>query len=313
MLSDYLFPLDRNSAPSRLGSSAAYLSTIQSSGAVDVRARWLSYLFDDVFILSSNHETTGSKHGRYLPWQTDPLLGEYRALEISRFSERLGLHRGWDLPAKRSIALGHARRHGYAVALLIDDDIWPANQADVELFRGISNGIAGKPPVSAADVSALELCLDSSGAHPFLNGNYLFVDPTDSLSFFPTIYNDDWLFVMASGKSRPAMLDGRPLFQSARSIDTVRRSHEQEFGELLIDGLIASPNPKGRDSSFWNAIYAKRFKYLTDLLAETSYLGTTKAVRAARSGLSCFSPTHIEEYDRLWQASQEEWRIALER
>jgi hypothetical protein len=231
----------------------------------------------------------------------------YSELEVNLFSQALGLHNEWDLPAKRSVALAHARERGAAVALLVDDDIWPVTAADLRAFRSLGNKVAGKPPHSAADISATEYATGLYAYHRFPNGNYLYIDPSAEFGFFPAIYNDDWLFIMSSGACQPTLMDGNPIYQVARQIDLRQRSSEQEFGEVFVDGLARMTDPGDRDLSFWNSALELRRTSLAAALPGAP-APTRSVIGSALDALSRFKPPDFRDCDQLWHRSQKAWR-----
>jgi hypothetical protein len=310
MLSDYLYGREEMTN-ARCGLAAAYVSTLRTNAAIRDRIRRLSYVFDQVYVLSSASEEPEGEPWECLKWQDHDVNAVYAALEVNQFSLSLGLHEQWDLPAKRSVALAHARENYFHVALLIDDDVWPVTRADLHKFKTYKNGIAGKPPHSAEDISATEYVAGFYSHHKFLNGNYLYVDPFSELSFFPTIYNDDWLFIMSSAASRPALMNGNPVYQVARATNLIERSFEQEFGEVFVDGLARSINLADRDVSFWSSVVGLRSTALAEVLAQARHSATRGAVAAAKDALSRFRPQDFYHCDQLWHLSQKAWRRSI--
>jgi hypothetical protein len=310
MLSDYLY--DRyDLTDGRAGPAAAYVSTVQTNPAIRDRIQRLSYVFDKVYVLSSAPEEPSHEPWICLDWKQHDSIAVYSDLEVNQFSLSLGLHNGWDLPAKRSVALAHARERDFAVALLIDDDIWPATAADLNTFRYFGNRIAGKPPRSAEDISATEYVTGLYSYHSFPNGNYLFVDPLGEFSFFPTIYNDDWLFIMSSPACRPTLMGGNPIYQVARQVDLMERSYEQEFGEVFVDGLARAIDSAVRDTSFWNSVLGLRKSSLVDALAEAPASPARDVVASALAALLRFKPKDFYDCDQLWRLSQKAWQRSV--
>ncbi|WP_147044104.1 hypothetical protein [Sphingosinicella ginsenosidimutans] len=203
-----------------------------------------------------------------------------------------GVDPQWNLPCKRSIALLHARTHGFRIALLVDDDVWPISCADVELFARVENGILGRPPTSAADLSVIEAWCGLRDPHCFPNGNYLFFDGTAALGFFPKVYNDDWLFVTSSVAAQPATLPFGALRHGARPIDPLERVAQQEFGETLVKGLC-DPGALPLDQAFWRRIYELRSRFLENLAQRQISLTRGRIVAEALRALSRFTPDDL--------------------
>ena len=194
-----------------------------------------------------------------------------------------------DVPEKRNAAIEIAARRGWRTVLFLDDDIRPwARRGDGET----------KPhPVSRTlDAEGLQAAVGALGErvhravgwaaedHPdnsvlcrlrrragfaqgvFIGGGALLVGVDAATPFFPSIYNEDWLFVIGllrSGKD-PVACGGRVLQDTPQESPTPGRAVYEEFGDVLAETLLnlaVVPGPvfeSAADPSFWRDALSRR-------------------------------------------------------
>jgi glycosyltransferase involved in cell wall biosynthesis len=152
--------------------------------------------------------------------------------------------RASDLSAKRNIGLLLARLHGWNKIAFLDDDITisrPGNIARLaaQLDR---HQVAGMIVRKHPDNSVVCHARRDAGLRQdvFLTGAALGVHCNSlPLSFFPDIYNEDWLFFApeAAGRKLPRVgYAKQPKYDPYASLD---RARCEEFGDLLAEGLYA--------------------------------------------------------------------------
>lgn len=306
-----LLDAPRTAVVRRSGPAAAYLCT---KGAADLRdvIRPLSYRFDKVFVLPTDPIAVDRWNNvASLDWRNDT-ASFHDELNTTELATACGVPAEWDLPAKRTVALQHARDNGFAVGLLIDDDIKFTGSEDLDRFRSMENALAGRPPRSSPDLSVLEEMFSVEAVpHAFPNGNYLFFDPTVPMGFFPKMYNDDWLFIWSSRDCRPTVLPSGSLTHGARSFDPEERAAHQEFGETLIEGLC-STQPDILDDGFWQSVIYPRRLYLKSLRALATAPSSRRTVDAAIAMHDTIDGSRLTRWCRAFLDDNRRWRERLE-
>ena len=107
----------------------------------------------------------------------------------------------YDIPAKRTWALTHARKNGFATIGLLDDDIALEAADLLRVRRTLDNGVdmvsfhvLDYPDVSTID--HIERLVTRRPSPVSIGGNCLFLRPNICRTFFPFIYNEDWFFIL---------------------------------------------------------------------------------------------------------------------
>ncbi len=188
--------------------------------------------------------------------------------------------RASDLSAKRNIGLLLARLHGWNKIVFLDDDITisrPGNIARLaaQLDRHqVAGMIVRKYPDNSVVCHARRDAGLQQGV--FLTGAALGVHCNSlPLSFFPDIYNEDWLFFApeAAGRQLPRVgYAKQPKYDPYGSLD---RARCEEFGDLLAEGLYAliadedSSLPfgeqlRGATRAYWSRFMEARRQVITE-------------------------------------------------
>ncbi|MFB9322243.1 hypothetical protein [Cryptosporangium minutisporangium] len=120
--------------------------------------------------------------------------------EADSISHRLSSRRS-DVSRKRNLALLLARASGVRRLLFLDDDVAVPDRGDVRRATGgLDQGFTtvGLPVGQFPDHSVV--ChahrLAGGAQDGFIGAGALLVDPQRITSFFPDIYNEDWLFIL---------------------------------------------------------------------------------------------------------------------
>jgi hypothetical protein len=149
-----------------------------------------------------------------------------------------------DLAQKRNFALLLARVMGWDTILLLDDDI---EISDYELLKAAdllqsSSQVVGFSAEDYPDHSVamhagrwINACIDS-----FIGGGALAIKTSDNyFSFFPQIYNDDWLFLLPYCMLEDGVTWAGAIKQKRYNpFDSTKRARSQEPGDLLAEGLM---------------------------------------------------------------------------
>ncbi len=159
----------------------------------------------------------------------------------------------WDLPIKRNYAINYSMLNNFQKIVLIDDDI-----------RGISPEVLEKG-CRCLDYYSVAGCfvedypdtsifghLERASNIPvqtFISGSFLFLTTKNICSFFPQIYNEDWLFMLPFILKKDICSFGNIQQLEYDPFSNPHRAAFQEFGEIIADCLYAL---------IWNKLYHLR-------------------------------------------------------
>jgi hypothetical protein len=152
--------------------------------------------------------------------------------------------RASDLSAKRNIGLLLARLHGWNKIAFLDDDITISHTGDIACLaaRLDTHQVAGMIVREHPDNSVVCHARRDAGLQQdvFLTGAALGVHCNSlPLSFFPDIYNEDWLFFAPEAASRQLPRVGYAKQPEYDPYVKPERARCEEFGDLLAEGLYA--------------------------------------------------------------------------
>jgi hypothetical protein len=176
-----------------------------------------------------------------------------------------------NLSHKRNLGLLLARLRGWRKVLFLDDDIrWITLEHLARVSHRLdSNHFVSHRTIDFPDNSVVCHANRLSGEHQgvFVSGAALGVHTADlPLEVFPDIYNEDW-FAMANEASDGGVAhvgDVRQL--EFNPFDDPVRAVQQEFGDLLAEGLYDSFSlgdaARSKAFSYWEACQAKRVEYI---------------------------------------------------
>ena len=245
---------------------------------------------------------------------------------LGALAAELAPHRGLsayvsDVARKRNSALLLARAAGYRTLLFVDDDIdgWeaPAGASSTTLddaglrraVRSIETGrhrCVGWVARRFSDNSVLcrVRLLAGQTQGQMIGAGALLVSVDPATPFFPSIYNEDWLFLLAdvAGHGRGAVARAGKVRQDEPEVAiTVDRAMVEEFGDVLGEGLmnlVGRPGAiltVGRDRDYWAAALNRRRAMIHDLrrsLNETYPPQHGVLVAAGRQALEAVDELH---------------------
>lgn len=243
-------------------------------------------------------------------WHTDALP----RLGTSEFDQaKLDPH--GDLSRKRNLGLLLARLVGWTRLMFLDDDISEVDPLQAEqAAAGLDRFAAvGMPALFFPDNSIASHAHRASGAEQdvFVSGSALVVCEPATDSFFPDIYNEDWLFLAQHLDRREVSSVGSVTQEEYDPFRVADRAGAQEFGDVLAEGLIGRlhterlhPLPV-RD--YWARFLDARARFLAD--SRDGCAGDAlAAVESAQDALDAISPDELVEYVGAWQADLATWR-----
>lgn len=259
-----------------------------------------------------------------------PVPGAYDSPLLDFRTSSVRLAQVWrlgDLSLKRNLGLLLGHLSGWRSLLFLDDDmreLYPdaVHRAGAALRIG---GAVGMPAERFPDNSVVCHARREVGLPQdvFVSGSALLVDCHDVQSFFPRVYNEDWLFladalrqggVTAVGTSRQLPYD--PFASPARAA-------AEEFGDVLAEGLIglvhAERSFAEATAGHWSDVLVQRKQLIMDVEAGAKHLEPERADRirsslaAAEQRRSAIEGYDLASYVRKWRDDLDTWRSRLRR
>jgi pimeloyl-ACP methyl ester carboxylesterase len=213
--------------------------------------------------------------------------------------------------------------------LLLDDDIrgltaqslrQVGGQLDKHVIAGFS---ASTHPDNSVVCHANRLAGGDQGV--YISGGSLGVNATTIRSFFPHVYNEDWLFCHDAVSGHDVVLLGNVL-QLPYDPYSAERAASEEFGDILAEGLNyllsvdLSPTQAGKD--FWGYYLWRRRRFIDDIVRRLSTLPKRSdnqiaealvALRASSEQLADFNSQDFVSYVGAWRDDTERWCDLLDR
>lgn len=228
-----------------------------------------------------------------------------------------------DLSAKRNIGLILARLLGWQRIFYLDDDIRDINAPNLIRTASMLSFYhsAGMQVVEYPDNSVVCHAHRETGKFQdvFVSGSALAVDCTAVTSFFPDIYNEDWLFFYNDailGKLGSSGLNATQL--RYYPFADPHRAAWQEFGDVLAEGLygLLHQGSVARDanSEYWAYFLKERQRFLQAIIDRSGQARTgirdsmVAAVQAALEVSRQIQPGVCESYIDLWQRDLADWK-----
>jgi hypothetical protein len=257
-------------------------------------------------------------------------------VEAQRF-RTAGARRASDLALKRNLGLLISRLHGWRKILFLDDDIEPLDPA---LARRLSaeldvHQIAGLICADYPDNSVACHARRLVGCEPgnFVSGAAMGVNCSDQpLPLFPNVYNEDYFFVSGEAAGRRLAVMGEAVQAPYSPFTDPTRARQEEFGDLLAEGLFALFESQPAEMSyaarltaaggwFWEQAISDRSAWHrkthdalaaglpeVDPVTETVYASAMACVSAAADQLSTLTPDLCVDFVDAWRMDLDEWK-----
>lgn len=232
-----------------------------------------------------------------------------------------------DLSRKRNLGLLLGKLAGWNSLLFLDDDIYDVKPANVErAVAALDHNVAvGMPALDFPDNSivchAHRLAEGSHGV--FVSGSALVVDVQRADTFFPEIYNEDWLFLAPYAGCGEVSAVGSVKQLRYEPFAKPLRAGDQEFGDVLAEGLFGFLHSARLDVppsiDYWDAFLAARAAFIARTTTGCLQLSpdVTKAsdplpaLDEAARALAKISATVLVEYVDAWFRDLAMWRTFL--
>jgi hypothetical protein len=231
------------------------------------------------------------------------------------------------LSTKRNLALILARTAGWRTILLIDDDI---EEITAELAQTAANRLGSAAAIGITianwpDNSVVCHANRITGGQQdvFVGAPALVLDVNADLTFFPRVYNEDWLFsydLLSAGQvgriDRASQLRYDPFAD-------LRRAEAEEFGDLVAEGLMASLHDSWSsrppsDASYWRDFITARHVFI-DRIRNRSTQDPASAgqeiresLTAAQQRLGTITPEACASFVIRWRHDVQCWRARFD-
>ena len=233
-----------------------------------------------------------------------------------------------DLSVKRNLGLLLARMLGWERVFFMDDDIRDVASADIFAaiamlgrYRSVGMRVTDFPDNSVVCHAHRET---GAAQDIFISGSVLATNCFEATSFFPEIYNEDWLFFYDDAHLRRLGWSGRNAMQLQYDpFSQPQRAERQEFGDVLAEGLYAllhlGAGAAAATAEYWKDFLMARQKFLENILSRVSRAAPgiqariIDAVETARKCLFSIEPEMCENYLRAWRTDLLDWadRVAV--
>jgi hypothetical protein len=254
---------------------------------------------------------------------------------LPRFREA-NFGRSSDLSVKRNIGLLLARMRGWQKILFIDDDV-AVQTLDIDRIAGQldRHAVAGMRCKEFPDNSVVCHARRLAGLPQdvFVTGAVLGVNTQrHTLSFFPDIYNEDWLFFASSAAGRALPCAGEARQAWYDPFRDPARARREEFGDLLAEGLYSwFETTPGWDFAeqltavsvprYWEHFIEARHELIAEVLEELRRRDALAAddiphamesLRHAEDQLSMIDADLCVEFLEAWREDVTNWGIVTQ-
>jgi hypothetical protein len=215
-----------------------------------------------------------------------------------------------DLSRKRNLGLYLAHLCSWRTLLLLDDDIRELSLRTVRWATETlpSGGVTGMLAQDFPDNSVVCHARRAAGLpqRVFISGSALLVDTTRVDSYFPEVYNEDWLFMHDRIRAGRASALGSVRQLRYEPYDDPRRAAGEEFGDTLAEGLMSLAHtgwPAGGASmaKWWSEVLCERRSMLERLIEALPDGDSGNAVLEARKQHDYLTADFFADYVESWR------------
>ena len=280
-------------------------------------------------------------------WQLPARGGSALPVMWSAHHRLSGLYRSSDLGLKRNLALALATIRAWSRLLFVDDDITTHDVGETldanrlsDALQAMHDDIAlrtvGWPVHEYPDNSVIGHArrLVDEEQDTFVGGGALLVRCDAKVPFFPDIFNEDWLFLIASALVSP---DYRKTIACAGSVGQLEyepfrvvRAQAEEAGDIIGEGLMNLLQDDGpacaapaKDQRYWFEAMRVRREFIGQLIetgreqqqrpkVATRYPRVHTSLCAARDVHQLIRPEDITGYVHDWLRDLGRWNAYLD-
>jgi hypothetical protein len=253
------------------------------------------------------------------------LIPEFRTTIMLRGGE---FDRRTDTSLKRNLGLLMSAVAGWERIVYVDDDVTIPRPDDLgdavgllDSYSAVGLSISGFP-----DNSVVCHAYRTAGGDQdtFIGTGTLAVGRTSFTSFFPSIYNEDWFFLLNNRGLTPTAVTGLAIQQPYDPYRDVLRACTEEFGDCLAEGLFGLLDNGHRLADaripYWRMFLAQRRRFIHEVIAmvgATELENTSKERMSASLEAALERNRHIQpqlcvEFMSAWRADRRVWRRHVE-
>ncbi|MDQ7903853.1 hypothetical protein RB614_04880 [Phytohabitans sp. ZYX-F-186] len=246
------------------------------------------------------------------------------SFETSATLAGYGFERHTDAGLKRNTALALARMLGWRRVVFLDDDMAVRRPADLPLAAGLLGPVTavGLRNDGFPDNSVVCHAFRAVGGRQgtFIGSGALAVAVDRVTSFFPSVYNEDWFFLLEDGGIGQVAAAGTVTQRVFDPYEDPERARSEEFGDCLAEGIFALLDDGRRvsdaDEEYWEQFLAARHSLIAGVLRrvpdQPAIGGATRArmaraIRAAQERLTEITPDMCVRYLKSWQRDRDHW------
>lgn len=239
-----------------------------------------------------------------------------------------------DLSLKRNIGLMVALMLRWRRILFLDDDIRGVSVDDLNHTVSLlgddrtGNRSAGIPVKYFPDNSVVCHARRAIGERQevFITGSVLAVNCKAPFSFFPDIYNEDWLFIYDDVANKRTASPDRHATKKQLQIAynpfaDPKRAAREEFGDVIAEGLYSllhqRPGLEFTTKEYWENFIESRKDLLTEIREQlpNAPIGLRaeieQSIAVAHETLRGIEPYMCVEYLTAWRRDLERWKKRL--
>lgn len=233
------------------------------------------------------------------------------------------LNRANDVSIKRNLGLAVARMLRWPQVAFLDDDITNLQAGTVRNAGGLLRDYnvsairnVGFPDNSVVCHARREVGLPQD---VFVGGGAMAVRVNGRTPFFPTIYNEDWLFLVGRRNVERVAVHGWVKQEPYDPYLSPERARSEEFGDCLAEGLFSLSDHdrpmQAADERFWRAFLDDRIAMIDEILVrldthrpDERRTRIIQAVKVARGRCQVIEPAFCVAYLKAWQADLDVWK-----
>ncbi|GAA2624452.1 hypothetical protein GCM10010399_64770 [Dactylosporangium fulvum] len=257
-----------------------------------------------------------------------PRLPDFRTSELLRTAERGLFDRKTDTSLKRNIGLALAWMVGWRFVLFLDDDIRVENARDIQDAAALAetHTAVGLINYGFPDNSVVCHAYRKVGGPQgtFVGGGSLVVQVRAARSFFPSIYNEDWFFLLNGRRLDPVAMVGKVDQKEYDPFRNADRARGEELGDTLAEGVYAllddGKDIAAADTAYWKTYLQVRRDFIQHVLdripraavaTENERDRMVVALKGAQGRSRRITPELCVAYLRAWADDRRDWQRYL--
>lgn len=287
--------------------SAIYITFYERTDFLEKLIEELRHIEQPIYIVESKIKTSFKDYNiSSIDFTKLPIYNEISKLSTFNKLFNYKYLSTWDLPEKRNSILWHSVINEHKNILLLDDDMYNIspilnNVKFLHKYGVVGTTVKGFPDTSVTGQIEIE---NGEKFYPFISGNSTFINTDKLISYFPKIYNEDWLFYIPYILSDSLFVTGEIFHRQYDPFLSIEKIYFQEFGEIIQEGLYHLINENEYDKRFvnqkWHEIIQLRLEYLNDDLIKAKE-NRKKFVQEAINTLKRITSIECVNFVTCWE------------